>query len=223
MGSAGDEHRARGRRRGRPPGQSSEETRARILRAARQRFSQTGYARTSLADIAREAGITPRAIYHYVESKPQLFAQAADVAYARWAEEVTARVLPGTDTRTRLHGLTEAFRVLYREDPTLVAFLSQAAFETRRNPELDQPAPPLRGGDGAGGGDGDHVPINRTLVTLALAEGGIAPDVDPDGAAALLEVLGAGLTLLACDEREREYMAMLDVLDRVIDGTLLVD
>jgi TetR/AcrR family transcriptional regulator, repressor for uid operon len=218
MGSAGDEHGAGGRRRGRPPGQSSEETWARILRAARQRFSQTGYARTSLADIAREAGITPRAIYHYVDSKPQLFAQAAEVAYARWAEEVTARVLPGTDTGARLHGLTEAFRVLYREDPTLVAFLSQAAFETRRNPELDVPMVPR-----ASGGEGDHVTINRTLVSLALVEGGIAPDVDADGAAALLEVLGAGLTLLASDEREDEYMAMLDVLDRVIDGTLFVD
>ena len=66
-----------------PPGQRSEETRERILRAARRRFSHAGYARTSLGDIAREAGLTPRAIYHYVDSKPELFTQSAQVAFAR--------------------------------------------------------------------------------------------------------------------------------------------
>jgi TetR/AcrR family transcriptional repressor of uid operon len=217
MSSAGDE---RGnppggaRRRGRPPGQRSAETRERILRAARLRFSQTGYARTSLGDIAREAGITPRAIYHYVDSKPQLFAQAAEVAYARWSREVVTRVLPGEDTRSRLHDLVEVFRSLYQEDPTLVAFLSQAASEAHRNPELEAPVPP---------GSKDRGTLNHMLVAMGRDQGDIAPDVDPAGAAALLEVLGSGLTLLASHEREDEYLAMIDVLHRVIDGTLFVD
>jgi AcrR family transcriptional regulator len=214
MSSAGDEQGAGVRRRGRPPGQRSAETRERILRAARLRFSQTGYARTSLADIAREAGITPRAIYHYVDSKPELFTQAAQVAYERWSVEVAERVLAGKDTRSRLHGLADVFRVLYREDPTLVAFLSQASSEARRNPEIEAPLPGL--------GEG-HVTLNHALVAMARADGDITPEVEPAGVAALLEVLGSGFTLLASDEREGEYMAMIDVLDRVIDGTLFVD
>ena len=202
------------RRRGRPPGQRSAETRERILRAARLRFSQTGYARTSLADIAREAGITPRAIYHYVDSKPELFAQAAQVAYGRWSEEVATRVVTGKDTRSRLHGLVDIFRVLHHEDPTLVAFLSLAASEAQRNPELGVPLPP---------GNDPRVTISTNLAAMGHADGDFAPGVDPAGAAALLEVLGSGLALLASDEREDEYMAMLDVIDRVIDGTLFVD
>jgi AcrR family transcriptional regulator len=213
MSSGGDEQRPGTRRRGRPPGQRSEETRERILRAARLRFSQAGYARTSLADIALEAGITPRAIYHYVDSKPELFGQAVQVAYGRWSEEVVDRVVSGKDTRARLHGLVDTFRVLHHEDPTLVAFLSLAASEAQRNPELDAPLPP---------GKDPRVTISRTLAAMAHADGDFAPGVDPDGAAALLEVLGSGLTLLASDEREDEYMAMLDVIDRVIDGTLFV-
>lgn len=214
MSSAGDDEQGRGaRRRGRPPGQRSAETRERILRAARARFSLTGYARTSLADIAREAGITPRAIYHYVESKPQLFRQAAEVAHDRFAAEVAARVLPAADSRGRLHALADVFRLLYREDPTIVAFLSQAVTEAQRNPELD-PELLVAGG---------RTSFNHLLVDMAIAQGDLADGVDAAGAAAMLEVLGSGLTLLASDEREHEYMAMLDVLDRLVDGTLFVD
>lgn len=213
MSSAGDEQVTTSRRRGRPPGQRSAETRERILRAARLRFAESGYARTSLADIAREAGITPRAIYHYVDSKPELFAQAADVAYERFTTEVTERVMPGKDTRGRLHDLIDVFRVLYGEDPTLIAFLSQAPTEARRNPELEDPSP--RAG-------GDSI-LPNALVALALEHGDLTPDVDPAGAAALIEVMGAGLTMLATRERADEYLAMLDVMGRLIDGTLFVD
>lgn len=213
VSSAGEDVYRGGRRRGRPPGQRSEETRERILQVARARFSQSGYARTSLGDIARDAGITPRAIYHYVESKPDLFQQAADRAYERFAAEVTAKVLPRPDSKARLHGLADVFRTLYHEDPALVAFLSQAPAEAQRNPELDSNLQMAE----------DHVPINRVLVDLAFAQGDLAPDVDPAGAAALLEVLASGLTLLANEKREQEYLAMIDVLERLVDGTLFVD
>ncbi|HEY8526081.1 MAG TPA: TetR/AcrR family transcriptional regulator [Acidimicrobiales bacterium] len=214
MSSAGEDEREFGaRKRGRPPGQRSAETRDRILRAARARFSQSGYARTSLADIAREAGITPRAIYHYVESKPQLFRRAADAAYERFADAVSERVLGRADSRSRLHGLADVFRDLYREDPTIVAMLSQTVTEVYRNPELDRSMLMPEG----------YVPLNRVLVDMAVADGDLAEGVDPAGAAAMIEVLGSGLTLLASKEREHEYMAMLDVLERLLDGTLFVD
>jgi AcrR family transcriptional regulator len=216
MGSAGDERTTRSpRRRGRPPGQRSAETRDRILRAARLRFSEAGYARTSLADIAREAGITPRAIYHYVDSKPDLFRQAAELAYGRFTNAVVTRVMPSEDTRGRLHDLIDVFRSLYAEDPTLVAFLSQAAIEAKRDPELaeGEMVTPW----------GDTLDLNHALVAVARLRGDIAPDIDPAGAAALLEVIGSGLTLVASKDRAGDYTAMLDVLDRLVDGTLFAD
>ena len=39
---------------------------------------------------------------------------------------------------------------------------------------------------------------------------------------ALLEVFGAGLTLLAGGDRDTEYLAMLDALEHLIEGSLLV-
>jgi AcrR family transcriptional regulator len=202
------------RRRGRPPDRPREETLARILRAARDRFSRAGYAQTSLADIARAAGVTPRAIYHYAESKSALFALAAEQAYQRFVEEIATRVFAHDDTAGRLHAYVDVFRVLYREDPTVVAFVSRAPLEAVRTPELAGvlPAEMTSG-----------VAVNDQIVRDGVARGELAAGLDPDGAVALLEVFGAGLTLLAGGDRDPEYLAMLDVLEHLIDGSLLVD
>lgn len=200
-----------GVRRGRPPAQSSEDTFDRILAASRRCFSRNGYDRTVIADIAREAGVTPRALYHYVASKRELFAAAADAALGRFGDEVTTRVMTHPDAKSRLRAYIDVFRQLHREDPTLVAFVSLATLEMRWNPDLPDPL-------------GDVVDqlrlANRWLVDEAIRHGELGDGVDPAGAAALLEVFGAGLTLLAGGDRDADYPAMLDVMERLIDGNL---
>ncbi|MFZ5824390.1 MAG: TetR/AcrR family transcriptional regulator [Bacillota bacterium] len=47
-----------------------------ILNAALQIFAQKGYNATTNADIAREAGVTPAALYYYFASKEELFRAA---------------------------------------------------------------------------------------------------------------------------------------------------
>ena len=210
MATTGD---AAPRRRGRPPDRRSEETLARILRAARDRFSRVGYAQTSLADIARAAGVTPRAIYHYADSKPRLFALAAEQAYRRFGDEIVARVLAHEDTAARLRGYVDVFRALYQEDPSLVAFVSRAALEANRTPELRDTLPTWVAG---------VLDVNELVVRDSVDRGELAPGVEPAGAVALLEVFGAGLTLLAGGDRGPEYLAMLDALEHLIDGSLLV-
>jgi AcrR family transcriptional regulator len=201
------------RRRGRPPDRRSEETLATVLRAARERFSQAGYAQTSLADIADAAGVTPRALYHYAESKQRLFALAADHAYQRFGDEIVARVLTREDTRGRLRGYVDVFRALYQDDPSIVAFVSRAALEAARTPELSEALPIAIAG---------VLDVNELIVRDGVARGELAPGVEPAGAVALLEVFGAGLTLIAGGDRDPEYLAMLDVLEHLIDGSLLV-
>lgn len=200
-----------GVRRGRPPAQSSEDTFERILAASRRCFSKNGYDRTVIADIAREAGVTPRALYHYVASKRDLFAAAADAALRRFGAEVTARVLVHDDARSRLRAYIDVFRVLHREDPTLVAFVSLSALESRWNPDLPDPLSDVVG---------QLRMANRWLIDEALDSGEMADGIDAAGAAALLEVFGAGLTLLAGGERDEDYPAMLDVMERLLDGEL---
>ncbi|HLM65227.1 MAG TPA: TetR family transcriptional regulator [Acidimicrobiales bacterium] len=199
-------------RRGRPPGRRSDDTRARVLDAARARFSATGYERTSLADIARAAGITSRALYHYVDSKPDLFAEVTTATLARMGDEVMRRVLPLADTRSRLRALVDVLRSLHAEDPTLVAFFGVVVLQARWNPEVRE-----RLGDDGG------VPsaLIRSIVSVGLEAGDVAGDVDPAGAVALIEAVGAGITLLAGGGGADAFDAALDVLGRLIEGTLL--
>jgi AcrR family transcriptional regulator len=201
---------ARARRRGRPAGSRGEDTRAQVLAAARARFAANGYERTSLAEIAQDAGITSRALYHYVDSKPGLFAEVTNVTLERLGEEVLRRVLPRSDTRARLHALVDVFRAVHREDPTLVTFFGVVVLEARWNPEVRARL------DESGG-----VPavLNRSIVALGVDEGEVAPDVDPVGAVALIEALGVGIPLLVGTEGAA-FEATLDVLDRLLDGTL---
>jgi len=53
-------------------------TRSKLLEIAVQRFSRDGYRRTSVSDIAREANLTPAAVYAYFRGKEALFEAAVD-------------------------------------------------------------------------------------------------------------------------------------------------
>lgn len=60
-------------RRGPRPG---EDTRGRIVEAARQEFARAGYDAASLRGIARVAGVDPALVHHYFDGKGALFAEA---------------------------------------------------------------------------------------------------------------------------------------------------
>src|SRR3954469_17592337 len=55
-----------------------EQTREAILRAAIVRFGRDGYRATSVADIARDAGVSGTAAYAYFPNKEALFLAAVD-------------------------------------------------------------------------------------------------------------------------------------------------
>lgn len=51
----------------------TEQTRLQIIAAARRVFAERGVSRTTLAEIAKEAGVTRGAIYWHFKNKPDLF------------------------------------------------------------------------------------------------------------------------------------------------------
>ena len=61
------------KRRGRPPATDSAETWLTILRCGRELFAYRGYSAVTNKEIATAAGITTGALYHYVESKLELY------------------------------------------------------------------------------------------------------------------------------------------------------
>jgi AcrR family transcriptional regulator len=85
------------RRRGRPAGQASGDTRERILAAAREEFSARGYDRTSVRSIGKAAGVDPALVHHYFGTKEQVFAAAIEVSFAPAQEMPSALADGGTE------------------------------------------------------------------------------------------------------------------------------
>lgn len=69
-----------------------EATRQGILDAAIERFGRDGFRSTSVADIARDAGVSGTAAYAYFENKEDLFLSALDEDAAGLINEVMAEV-----------------------------------------------------------------------------------------------------------------------------------
>jgi AcrR family transcriptional regulator len=67
------------RRRGRPRGAKSGDTKARILEAATAEFGEHGYEATSMRAIARRAGVDPSLVHHYFDDKQGLVAEVVSV------------------------------------------------------------------------------------------------------------------------------------------------
>ena len=65
-------------RRGRRPGR--QDTRAQIVRAAREEFIAKGFDRASLRGVARRAGVDPALLHHYFDGKEDLFVHTAHLA-----------------------------------------------------------------------------------------------------------------------------------------------
>jgi hypothetical protein len=105
------------------------------------------------------------------------------------------------------------YRTLYKEDPSLVAFVSLAVLEASRTPELriTVPAGVLTSG-------GAH----EAIVADAAEAGQLGPGIDAAGAKALLDVFGSGLTLMAHPDRDAKYLAMLDAFEHMLDGPLVL-
>lgn len=81
-------------RRGRRPG--APDTRASILAAARARFAEHGFTRTSVRSIAADAGVDPALVHHYFGTKDDLFVAALELPVDP-RERLAAVVAEGPD------------------------------------------------------------------------------------------------------------------------------
>jgi AcrR family transcriptional regulator len=124
------------RRRGRPPATDSADTRRAIIDSARHLFADRGYGGVTNKELAAAAGITTGALYHYVESKLDLYvAVHHDMqrrVYGRFVEAVES-----SDTfRGQFEGMLEAAHRMNVEDHTLALFVGTVRNDMRRFPEV---------------------------------------------------------------------------------------
>jgi len=96
-----------GRRAGAP------DTRADILEAARETFSEKGYNRATIRSIAASAGVDPALIHHYFGNKEALFAASIDIPFPP-AERVVAAFADAGGGTGRL--LAETFFSVWEQE-----------------------------------------------------------------------------------------------------------
>jgi len=165
--------------------QRSEETRARILEAALDRFARYGYDATGVAEICRAAGVSKGAFYHHFPSKQAAFLELMD----RWLESIEQQ-LAGVQAEagTTPEALTEMAGMMgsllngaSEQLPMFLEFWSKAA----RDPVV---------------GEAMSAPYQRyqaffcRLIEAGVEEGSLHP-VDPEIAGQVLVSLAVGLAL----------------------------
>jgi AcrR family transcriptional regulator len=97
--------------------EQARENRRRILSAAHSLFVTRGYGRTTIADVAAEAGVAPETVYSAFKNKPALLHRAWDVAVG------------GDDQDVPLLERPEA-RALFAEPDLRARFAAFAVFNT---------------------------------------------------------------------------------------------
>ena len=123
---------------GRPPAAKSAETRGRILRAAREVFSELGYDGATFQEIALRAGLTRPAINHYFPSKLTLYRHVVE----QTNEAVMGPAIEAAREETTFDGRMNAFVRsavgAQNRDPSVAAFLVTSVMEGQRHPQLNK-------------------------------------------------------------------------------------
>jgi AcrR family transcriptional regulator len=121
---------------GRPPAAKAAETRERILRAAREVFSELGYDAATFQAIAIRADLTRPAINHYFASKRLLYREVVEQTNALVVSTGMVKAQGQTSLLGRLSAFFSAAMQADSEDRSAAAFLVTSVLEGQRHPEL---------------------------------------------------------------------------------------
>ena len=198
------------RRRGRPPATDSADTRRAIIDSARRLFAERGYGGVTNKELAAASGITTAALYHYVESKLDLYvAVHRDMqqrVYGRFVEAVEA-----SDTFLgQFEGILEAADRMNVEDHTLALFVGTVRNDMRRFPEI---AERLARADAAR----DEFFVG--IVDTGIATGEVQP-ADRERMVEFVRIMLIGLTA-GTPQGTAQHRCAIDAITALLRGELL--
>jgi AcrR family transcriptional regulator len=200
------------RRPGRPPAAKADETRQRIIQAARLVFSERGYDGATFQAIAARADLTRPAINHYFSSKRALYREVMD----QTNEFVIGAGMKQAEAETTLVAQLTAFISAAvkanSENPAGSAFIIGGVLESQRHPEWS-------------GTENESVRIAREFLTRAVNDaierGEVAAGVDASALVETLLVVTSGVGLYAgYITSYKDMLAVVGMLRQVLEGAL---
>lgn len=197
---------------GRPPAAKADETRQRIVQAARLVFSERGYDGATFQAIAVRSDLTRPAINHYFPSKRVLYREVVQQTNELVINAGIRQAERETTLKGRLTAFISAAVRADSENPAVSAFLVTGVLESQRHPELSRL-------------ENDAVRISRDFLTAAVNEaierGEVAADVDASALVETLLVVLCGVGFYAGYVRSyEEILAISDMLRQLLEGAL---
>lgn len=139
-----------------------------ILDAASQAFAEKGFADTSVAEIARAAGVSDGLVYRYFRDKRDLLFHVLQAFYGRIMADLEAKVTRETDFRSRLEALIRHHLEVYVADTNLCRlFISEVRIAT------DYQGSPIQTLNR------DYTSVLLGIVDDGIRAGEVSPDVSP--------------------------------------------
>lgn len=126
------------RRLGRPAASSSADTRQRILDAARRTFADLGWEVATNRHVADKAGVTGAALYHYFDSKLDMYIAVYDDAQELVAKEFAAASAMSDTFVGQFEAMLDTAHRMNQQDQSLARFLESARVDIDRHPELQK-------------------------------------------------------------------------------------
>lgn len=195
-----------------PPAATADETRQRIIQAARLVFSERGYAGATFQAIAVRANLTRPAINHYFSTKRALYREVLEQTNDLVIRTGIREAERAPTLMARLTAFISAAVRANSDNPAVSAFLITAVLESQRHPELSRI-------------ENDSVRISREFLMWAVSDAierrEVAADIDACALVETLLVVLCGVGFYAGYVRSYEEMlAVTDMLRQLLEGAL---
>ncbi|MEZ0053646.1 AcrR family transcriptional regulator [Mycobacterium sp. MAA66] len=197
---------------GRPPAAKAAETRERIVRAAREVFSELGYDAATFQAIAIRADLTRPAINHYFANKRVLYSEVLEQTNSMVVAAGRARAESETSFLKRLSAFFISTMQAESDDRSAAAFLVTSILESQRHPELGQE-------------EHNSLKNSREFVTWAVTEaidrGELTTDTDVTGVVEMLVAVMWGMGFYAgYVGTNQELVGVLNRLELLLSNKL---
>lgn len=180
--------------------------RQRVLAAARRRFETYGYRRTSIAEIARDAGIAVGTIYRYFPGKEAVFLAVVEDLNESWLAE-SRRALDGPGrAMDRLRALGAA-SIRFAAENALITAIVMRDTDIVFAPLLERVH---------GGMRRQNVAMIADVIREGIAQGSFR-DIDPERAAYVLFMAGGTLSI----QQHYPYAELMPVFEEIVYQGLL--
>ena len=177
-----------------------------ILDAAEMCFARSGFHRTTMQDICKEAGVSAGALYVYFASKEDLIAGIADRDRAKLAAKLPA-LAAAPDLATALGRLGEHYTV---EEPAHKRVMCiEIGLESTRNEAVGKSYRSV---------DRFVLDSFEQLFAKAAAEGRIRPDLDAKTLAQIIAVLGDGMFWRRAVDPAFDGKALMPAITAIVAG-----